>query len=93
MGKLYDQVRKAVKEDRFIVSWHADEKCEERAVSDWQIVVGLAGAKLVRERPRSKPNPSIVVRQELADGTVVEVVWSWLSESQRAKLVTVYFPE
>jgi hypothetical protein len=93
MGKLHEQIREAVKEDRFIVGWHADERCEEREVTDWQIVAGLEDAVLVRERPRSKPNPSIVVRQELADGTAVEVIWSWLSESRRAKLVTVYFRE
>ena len=93
MGKLYDQIRQAVREDRFVVGWHADEMCEEREVTDWQIVAGLEQAALVRERPRSKPNPSIVVRQELADGTEVEVIWSWLSESRRAKLVTVYFSE
>ena len=93
MGKLYDRIREAVKEDRFIVAWHADERCEEREVTDWQIVVGLEDAQLIRERPRSKPNPSIVVRQELADGTEVKVVWSWLSASRRAKLVTVYFSE
>jgi hypothetical protein len=93
MGKLFDQICKAVKEDRFVVGWHADEKCEEREVTDWQIIAGLEDATLVRERPRSKPNPSIVVKQELADGTEVEVIWSWLSDTRRAKLVTVYFPE
>ena len=93
MARLLDQIRQAVKEDRFLISWHADERCEEREVSDWEIVAGLEGAELLRERPRSKPNPSIVVSQTLGDGTVVEVIWSWLAESRRAKLVTVYFPE
>jgi len=75
------------------VGWHADEKCEERGVTEWQLVAGLESAVLVRERPRSKPNPSVVVRQNLADGSEVEVVWSWLPPSRRAKLVTVYFPD
>lgn len=93
MGKLFDQIKQAVEDDRFIVAWHADERCEEREVTDWQIVSGLSTAVLVKERPRSKPNPSIIVSQILEDGTEVEVVWSWLSESRRAKLVTVYFKE
>jgi hypothetical protein len=46
----------------------------------------------VEERSWTKPNPSVVVQQLLADGTEVEVVWAWLATSQRAKLVTVYFP-
>lgn len=74
-------------------SWHADERCEEREISDWQIVDGFAEAELVRERPSSKPNPSVVVRQRLADGAEVEAVWSYLVESRRALLVTVYFLE
>ena len=91
MGKLLKTIQGAVRDDRFIVSWHADERCEEREVSVWQLAVGIEGAQLVRERQRSKPHPSVVVRQLLADGSEVEVVWAWLSDSRRAKLVTVYF--
>jgi len=91
MGALLEKIRRAVREDRFLVSWHADERCEERGVTEWQLVVGLDDAELVRERPASKPNPSVVVRQLLADGSEVEVIWSWLAKSDRAILVTVYF--
>lgn len=93
MGKLFERIREAVKQDRFLVAWHADERFEERGVTDWQVVAGLENAELIRERPRSKPNPSIIVRQVLTDGSEVEVVWSWLAETGRAKLVTVYFPD
>lgn len=91
MGRLFEKIKQAVRDDRFLVGWHADERCEERGVSDWQIVSGLADAELVRERPRSKPNPSVVVRQVLPDGGEVEVIWSWLARTGQAKLVTVYF--
>jgi hypothetical protein len=91
MGKYYEKIRKAVREDRFVVSFHADERCEERGVSPWQLVVGLENSVLLRERPRSKPNPSVVVQSSLADGSDVEVIWAWLDDTQRAKLVTVYF--
>lgn len=93
MGKLLDRIVEAVDDERLIVTWHADERCEEREISTWQIVAGLKDAELLRERPQSQPNPSIVVRQELVDGTEVEVVWAWLADSGRALLVTVYFPE
>jgi hypothetical protein len=93
MGRLFDSIRAAVSDDRFLVSWHGDERCEEREVAVWQLVAGLSEARLERERPASKPHPSIVVRQELADGTEVEVVWAWMPESRRAMLVTVYFPD
>jgi hypothetical protein len=91
MGKLYERIKKAVREDRFVVSFHADERCEERGVSPWQLVMSFDDATLLRERPRSRPNPSVVVQSELIDGTEVEVIWAWLEETQRAKLVTVYF--
>jgi len=54
-------------------------------------VGGLQEATLLRERPASRPNPSVIVRQLLPDGTEVEVVWAWLSQTERAKLVTVFF--
>lgn len=91
MSRLFRRIREAVRDDRFVVSWHADERCEERGVAVWQLVAGLDDAELVRERPRSKPHPSVVVREELADGSEVEAIWAWMEESERAKLVTVYF--
>jgi hypothetical protein len=60
-------------------------------VAVWQPVAGLDDAELVRERPRSKPHPSVIVREELADGSEVEAIWAWMQDSNRAKLVTVYF--
>jgi hypothetical protein len=33
MGKLFEQIKRAVREDRFLVGWHADERCEERGAS------------------------------------------------------------
>ncbi len=92
-GRLFERIRLAVREDRFLVSRHADERAEERDVAVWQLVPGLEEVKLERERPASKPHASIVVREELADGTSVEAIWAWLPESHRAMLVTVYFPE
>jgi hypothetical protein len=91
MGKLLDEIRTALRDERYLVSWHADERAEERGVTAWQLVAGFDQAQLVRERPRSKPHPSVIVRQTLIDGTEVEVIWSWLSQSRRARLVTVYF--
>lgn len=92
MAALFSTIREAVAENRYAVSWHADERCEERGITAWQVVAGLADGRLIEERPLSRPNPSIVVREMLANGAEVEVVWSWLSRSRKAKLVTVYFP-
>lgn len=69
MGKLLDKIVAAVQADEFIVSWHADERCEERNVTAWQLVAGIGDADLIRERSQSKPNPSVVLRQRLEDGS------------------------
>lgn len=91
LGKLLNKIREAVADDRFVVSWHADERCEERGVAAWQLVSGLEDAELLRERPGSKPLPSVVVKEVLADGSDVEVIWARMDQSRRAKLITVYF--
>jgi hypothetical protein len=91
MGKLFNTIREALDADRFVVSWHADERCEERGVAVWQLLAAFDDAELLRERPQSKPHPSIVLRQELADGSEVEAIWAWMAQSNRAKLVTVFF--
>lgn len=93
MGRLYDSIREAVAEDRFLVSWHGDERCEERGVSPWQLIADLNSAELVDERPTSLPNPSVRLRHTLADGSTVVAIWAWLSVSRRAKLVTVFFED
>jgi hypothetical protein len=91
MPDLLDKIKVAVADSRFLVSWHAQDQCDQRGVSPWQLVAGLDQAAVKRVRPSSKPNPSVVVCQMLADGTSVEVVWAWLGDTGRAKLVTVYF--
>ena len=53
MGKLFEQIRSAVANDRFFVAWHADDRCEERGITAWQLVEALEAAALIRERPRS----------------------------------------
>ena len=48
MGKLFEQIRSAVGSNDF-VAWHADERCEERGITAWQLVAGLEKADLIRE--------------------------------------------
>ena len=89
---LVELIKSAVRDGRFVVSVHARQRLAERNVRLWQIESALDEAKVIEDRPDDDPNPSIVVEGLLPDGTQVTVVWSWLAMSQRAKLVTVYFP-
>ena len=91
MGKLWDQIRRAVNEDRFGVSVHADEQMKDRGIELWQVLEGVDSGKLLRERPKARPNPVVELEHGLADGTVVIAVWAWLGLERVAKLVTVHF--
>jgi len=63
----------------------------ERQLELWQVLDGVDEAALLEERPRGEPNPSVVLKQRLADGTSIIVVWAWIAPLGLAKLVTVCF--
>jgi hypothetical protein len=44
MGDLFDQVRRAVPEDRYLFGDHADNMLRERGIIHWQIVHGVEHA-------------------------------------------------
>ena len=91
MGKLFQQIQSLVEEGRYIIGQHASERLEERGILEWQAVAGLRDGTLITERPRARPNPAIEVEEVLPDGTECKAVWSYLRESDVAKLVTVHF--
>lgn len=81
MGQLFSTIQQLVVEENYVVGEHASERLEERGIMEWQAV----------EKPRSKPNPSVEVRETLPDGREFKAVWSLLRQSGVAKLVTVHF--
>jgi hypothetical protein len=91
MGKLYDAIRRLVAEEKYVVGEHAVQRLEERGILEWQVVFGLESGALLLERPADKPNPAVEVQERLPDGTEFKAVWSYLSRSGVAKLVTVHF--
>jgi hypothetical protein len=91
MGQLLETIRHLVADGHYVIGEHASERLEERGIMEWQAVAGFDNAALLAERPKSKPNPSIEVRESLPDGTEFKAVWSLLPSSGVAKLVTVHF--
>ncbi len=71
MGQLFEDIKRAVSEARYVVSDHADERLRERKIELWQVINGLESGKLLQERPGSAPLPTVEVEQLLADGTPV----------------------
>jgi hypothetical protein len=91
MGELAENIRRAVREERYVIGDHADERLKERRIVDWQVVVGLEGARLLRERKDALPNPTAEFEAVLTDGTPVKAIWAWIPQYRMAKLVTVHF--
>jgi hypothetical protein len=91
MGQLFSTIQQLVAEEKYVVGEHASERLEERGIMEWQAVVALKDGELITEKPRSKPNPTVEVRESLPDGTEFKAVWSLLRPSGVAKLVTVHF--
>lgn len=91
MGRLWDQISRAVGADQYIIGQHANERLRRRCIPAWQVLSGLDDAILLKERPDAEPNPTVELRQDLPDGTPVKTVWSWLSRRGVAKLVTVHY--
>jgi len=91
MGQLFETIRELVLADRYLIGQHAAERLEERGIMEWQAVAGVEEGVLLAERTDAIPNPAVEVREFLPDGTEFKAVWSYLRQSQAAKLVTVHF--
>jgi hypothetical protein len=91
MADLSNLIRQAVADGRYIIGQHANERLRERKIPAWQVLSGVESGKIIQKRTTAKPNPVIELRQQLADGAQVKVVWAWLAFSKVAKLVTVHF--
>jgi hypothetical protein len=91
VGQLFNRIRNLVERDQYLIGLHASERLEERGILEWQAVSGLADGELLEERTDAKPNPAIDVLEHLPDGTEFKAVWSYLKQSDVAKLVTVHF--
>jgi hypothetical protein len=91
MTKIERQIIEAVREDRWSISNHAADRLIERDIELWQVIEGFANGQTIAVQPNARPNPTILRRQSLADGSQVVAVWSLEPASRVAKLVTVYF--
>jgi hypothetical protein len=62
MGQLFENIRRLVAEEKYVIGQHASERLEERGTMEWQAVVGLDDGEMIVERPDADPNAVIEVR-------------------------------
>lgn len=91
MGRIFKAIQQLVAAERYVVGQHAVERLEERGILEWQVVANLHEGRLIAECPDTEPNPTVEVSESLPDGTEFKAVWSYLPQSDAAKLVTVHF--
>ncbi len=91
MGQIFETIQRLVTAEKYLVGQHAVERLEKRGILEWQVVASLNEGKLIQEFPNAEPNPTVEVTESLPDGTEFKAVWSYLSQSGVAKLVTVHF--
>jgi hypothetical protein len=91
LSQLFATIRALVADDKYVVGAPASERLDERGIMEWQAVVGLEDGSLLNEQLNAAPNSVAEVLETLPDGTQFKAVWSYLSRSGAAKLVTVHF--
>lgn len=91
MGVLWDKVRAAIEEQRYVIGVHAAIRLRQRRIPIWQVVGGTLEGTCLTERSDAAPNPAVEVDILLPDGTSANAVWSWLQYDLTAKLVTVHY--
>jgi len=91
LAALADNIRDAIRDDRYVFGAHVDQRLRERRIMGWQVVSEMDAAKVIRERTDAMPNPAAEFDLVLPDGTSLKAVWSWIARDRTAKLVTVHF--
>jgi hypothetical protein len=87
---LFDDICGLVAEGHYLIGDHAWERLLERGIMEWQIIAGMAEARLITERPLARPNPIVEMQVPLPNGDDCKVVWSLLRREGVAKLVTAH---
>jgi hypothetical protein len=91
MGKLAERIRLLIQNERYAIGVHASERLEERGILEWQVIESVEMGRVVEERPKAKPNPTVEIVGALPDGVEIKSVWAHLRRVDVAKLVTVHY--
>ena len=91
MVNLEQNIRQAIASDEWAATSHADERLAERKVEAWQVAAAsLTGVTMLVD-PNALPNPKILIKGMLPDGTEVVIAWAWIESTRQAAVITVNF--
>ena len=91
----FDEIRDALRDERYRISEHGgDEMLEEEVSIDDVVSVTLAEeAEVIEDYPNAFPYPACLVLTKLENGEPFHLVWAFEPPSGYAVVVTVYRPD
>jgi hypothetical protein len=91
MERLYERIRRAVREERVVFTVHADERLWERKVERWHLLESFESGAIIQAHRGRRTEAKVLVQQVLPSGEEVIAVWTYVRSIECAKLITVYF--
>ena len=91
MDRLFERIRRAVREERIVFTVHADNRLHERNVERWHLIESFETGHVIQSHRSARPDPKLVVEQMIPSGETVIAVWGYVKSIRKAKLITVYF--
>lgn len=91
MPDLHPRIVSLIENERWGLTWYANESIQERGLQIWQAVGLTPEGRLMRELPDAKPRAKAEIEIMLPDGTSAKTIWAYDRHMDRAVLVTVHF--
>lgn len=88
-----DDIIRAVRVGRFVVTDHADEEARNDRLTLDEILASVTAGEVIEEYPRDHPYPSCLVLGFNATGEPIHSVWAYNEPTGFVVLITVYRPD
>lgn len=88
-----EDIIRAVREGRFVVTDHADEEARNDRLTLDEILASVNAGEVIEEYPRDHPYPSCPVFGFNPRGEPIHSVWAYNELTGFAVLITVYRPD
>ena len=62
MTNLESRIRRAIADEQWTFTNHAEQRLNERDIEGWQVIAGVEAGQTIEVVPSALPNPKIVIR-------------------------------